>query len=203
MTPENLFLGDKTKVTVQGFEPASIPSTGKLFSNSNDSDVNFVEKEMAIFCGAPGCGKSTFLRNHMGKYERINRDTLKTKEKCYAVAEGCIKEGKSVVIDNTCPKKEDRKYFIGLAKKHGYKVRCFYFLTPKEICFHNDAQRVSNHVRKHFSGRVGKIPINSFFKNFEKPTTDEGFYEVKEVNFIAEFNDDADKKEYLKYTRAE
>jgi bifunctional polynucleotide phosphatase/kinase len=38
-------------------------------------------------------------------YERVNRDSLKTKEKCYKVAEGYIKEGKSLVIDNTNPKK--------------------------------------------------------------------------------------------------
>ena len=38
-------------------------------------------------CGAPGSGKSTFCRNYLPGYTRINRDTLKTKEKCYKVAE--------------------------------------------------------------------------------------------------------------------
>jgi bifunctional polynucleotide phosphatase/kinase len=60
---------------------------------------------MVIFCGSPGSGKSTFWHNYMPKYERVNRDTLKTKEKCYAVAEGFMKQGKSVIIDNTNPKK--------------------------------------------------------------------------------------------------
>jgi hypothetical protein len=31
-------------------------------------------------------------------------------------------------------------------------------------------------VRKHFSGKAGKIPIHSWFKNMVKPTTAEGFY---------------------------
>jgi bifunctional polynucleotide phosphatase/kinase len=119
------------------------------------------------------------------------------------VAEARIKEGKSVVIDNTNPKKEDRKYYINLAKKYNYKVRCFNFLSSKDQCFHNDGQRVSNQVRKHFSGKVGKLPIHTFFKYYEKPTTDEGFYEVKDVNFIAKFDGEDDKKEYLKYTRIE
>jgi bifunctional polynucleotide phosphatase/kinase len=79
MTPENLFLGDKTKIKPTGFDPSSIPTDGKLFANSNDTSVDFVEKEMVIFCGGPGSGKSTFLHNYMSKYERINRDTLKTK----------------------------------------------------------------------------------------------------------------------------
>jgi bifunctional polynucleotide phosphatase/kinase len=86
---------------------------------------------MVIFVGSPGSGKSTFWKNHMSKYARINRDTLKTKEKCYKAAEEQIMKGNSVIIDNTNPKTDDRAYFIGLAKKHGLKIRCFRFLTSK------------------------------------------------------------------------
>jgi len=42
---------------------------------------------MVIFVGSPGSGKSSFWMNYMPKYSRVNRDTLKTKEKCYKVAE--------------------------------------------------------------------------------------------------------------------
>lgn len=42
---------------------------------------------MIIFCGSSSSGKSTFCTNHLSDYERVNRDTLKTKEKCYKVAE--------------------------------------------------------------------------------------------------------------------
>lgn len=198
-TPENLFLGDKTEAKVSGFDPSTIPQNGKLFANSDDTDVEFVEKELVIFCGSPGAGKSTFWKNYMPKYERVNRDTLKTKEKCFAVAEQFLSNGKSVVIDNTNPKKEDRAYFLKLATKLGLKARCFFFLTPKEICTHNDTQRVGNAVRKHFSGKAGRIPIATWWKHMQKPTLDEGFYEIKEVNFIAKFEDDIDKQEYLKF----
>lgn len=37
--------------------------------------------------GAPGSGKSTFVDTHLHEYTRVNRDTLKTKEKCLKVAE--------------------------------------------------------------------------------------------------------------------
>ncbi len=75
--------------------------------------------------GAPGSGKSSFCKNYLPNYVRVNRDTLKTKEKCYKVAEQEINNGKSVVIDNTNPKHDDRKYFIDLGKKYGLKIRCF------------------------------------------------------------------------------
>jgi bifunctional polynucleotide phosphatase/kinase len=51
-------------------------------------------------------------------YERVNRDTLKTKEKCYKVADEALAKKKSVVIDNTNPSKADRAYFLELANKH-------------------------------------------------------------------------------------
>lgn len=145
---------------------------------------------MIIFCGPPGGGKSTFWRTYLQGYTRINRDTLKTKEKCYKVAEDEIKKGNSVVIDNTNPKKDDRAYFSGLAKKYGYDVRCFFFKTSKDICFHNDYMRVVNNKREHLSGKAGSIPIHKWFKDLEEPTVAEGFKEVKKINFIAKFNDD-------------
>ena len=98
-----------------------------------------------------------------------------------------------MIIDNTNPKKQDRAYFIGLAKKHGIKVRCFRFLTTKEVCFHNDYQRIANDKRKHLSGKAGSIPIHTFFKTFEVPDLAEGFYEINQVNFVAKFNDEEDR----------
>jgi bifunctional polynucleotide phosphatase/kinase len=37
-------------------------------------------RELVIFCGSPGAGKSTFYWNHLEPlgYERVNQDTLKT-----------------------------------------------------------------------------------------------------------------------------
>lgn len=156
---------------------------------------------MVLFVGSPGSGKSTFWQNYMPKYSRINRDTLKTKEKCYKVAEEEIKKGNSIIIDNTNPKADDRKYFIDLAKKYGYKVRCFQFLTTKEVCFHNDYQRVSNDKRNHLSGKAGSIPIHSFFKYLEEPQPNEGFYQINKVNFIAKFSSDEDRDFYHKFSK--
>ena len=120
---------------------------------------------MAILVGSPGSGKSTFTFNHLKDYVRINRDTLKTKEKCLSEAEKNMKLGKNVVIDNTNPTKDDRKPYIDLAVANNYKCICFYFDFTKELVMHLDNQREFNAHRKHFSKRVGRIPIHSFYKH--------------------------------------
>lgn len=76
-----MFLGEKEKVEVQGFNPKSIPENGELIVGKADISgvVDYREKEMIIFVGSPGSGKSTFWQNHLPKYARVNRDTLKTK----------------------------------------------------------------------------------------------------------------------------
>lgn len=68
--------------------------------------------------GAVGSGKSTFVGEHLKDYTRVNRDSLKTKEKCLKVAEEAMKKKEYVVIDNQNTKKQDREEFIALAKKY-------------------------------------------------------------------------------------
>lgn len=74
-------------------------------------------------------------------------------------------------------------------------------MTSKEICFHNDYQRVANDKRQHLSGKAGSIPIHTFFKYKEDPQNNEGFYEVNKVNFIAKFANDEDKDFYRKFSK--
>jgi hypothetical protein len=74
-------------------------------------------------------------------------------------------------------------------------------LTPKDICFHNDYQRVANDKRTHLSGKAGSIPIHTYFKYKEEPIPAEGFYEVNQVNFIAKFQNDEDRDFYHKFSK--
>ena len=74
---------------------------------------------MVIFVGSAASGKSTFWKTYLPTYIRVNRDTLKTREKCLKVTEDSLKKGENVVIDNTNPKKQDRKDYIDLAKNYG------------------------------------------------------------------------------------
>lgn len=50
--------------------------------------------------GSPGAGKSTFYRRNLEPlgFERVNQDTLKTKDKCLKVADSLLENGKSVTV---------------------------------------------------------------------------------------------------------
>ncbi len=74
-------------------------------------------------------------------------------------------------------------------------------MTTKEVCFHNDYQRVANEKRKHLSGKAGSVPIHTFFKYVEEPQLGEGFYEVNQVNFVAKFNDEDDRQAYHQFSK--
>ena len=92
-----LFEGKKETLPEIGFNPRNLPKTGALFTDGTslaaktdkDKDSNnlMIYLKVIIFVGSPGSGKSTFCNNHLPNYERVNRDLLKTKEKCWKVCE--------------------------------------------------------------------------------------------------------------------
>ncbi|EGR29444.1 sap DNA-binding domain protein [Ichthyophthirius multifiliis] len=198
-TPEQYFLEIKQQISQEFFDPKKLPTTGDLFKEKNvvlKSD----KQEMIILIGSAGSGKSTFVYNHLQDYQRINRDELKTMPKCLQVAENAIKNKKNIVIDNTNPTSEARKDFVSLAKKYNIHLRAFVLSVDKDLAMHLDNQRETNKERKHFSKRVGRIPIHTFFKNFQEPTKNEGFDEIAHINFIAgPFLNDKDKQNFFSF----
>ena len=145
-------------------------------------EFNGKQKDMLIMIGFPASGKSSVSKRIKRKnidcnYSIINRDTEKTIEKCEKKCEEEIKNGKSVIIDNTNPSKESRKRFITIAKKYNYKIRAVYMQTTKELSMHNNLYR---HY-KYNCTPIPEIAYNIFNSKFEKPVIGEGFTEIVEV----------------------
>ena len=128
-----------------------------------------------IFIGSPGAGKSTFWSNYCKNYARVNNDELKTAAKCQKVMREALQAGKSVVIDNTNPKRETRALYTKIAKEFKLPVRAVFFDISKEVAMHNNMQRQVNTTRQHFSKKVPGIAIHTYYKNMQPPTLDEGF----------------------------
>ena len=90
-------------------------------------------------------------------------------------------------IDNTNPSKQKREDFIKLAKESKVPVRALFFDVEKPVCLKNNQMRQDNPNRKHFSGRVPKIAIHVFFKNFEVPEKSEGYDDIVTIGFVESF----------------
>ncbi|KAH9496840.1 hypothetical protein Btru_010407 [Bulinus truncatus] len=157
-------------------------------------------QELVIMVGQPASGKSTFRKRYLEPfgYVAVNRDTLKTMEKCLKVAKVELESGKSVVVDNTNPSVSSRAAFIKLAKEKGIPCRCFWLQTSQELSHHLNMFR-----QNQTNGQVRRIPdvgYNMFKKNFENPNTSEGFDSIVEVNFKPRFDSKTDEELFKQWT---
>lgn len=154
--------------------------------------------EMIINVGFPASGKSYYTQQYILKndYGYINQDTLRTKKKCLMEAEKYLKKEISIVIDNTNMSKAERKEYIELSKKYNIQCRCILFTTPKEVCMHNSHFR--NFTTNNAVNVIPQIVYNIMNKKYEKPDLNEGFYQIDEIDFKLNL-DDQDKTMYEKY----
>ena len=202
-TPEEFFLGETPRDFSRDFDLAHFPydeaavskQRGGMFEKVNDKDI-------VLFCGPPGAGKSTFYWDHLKPlgYERINQDILKSRDKCLKVAQDHLEEGDSIVIgqfsflgmmsssshslDNTNADPDTRAIWIELALKAKTPIRCVWFKTPLQVCEHNDAVRSQNAIMNPESrqGLPGQA-FHGFASRYKEPRLNEGFQDIVEIPF--------------------
>jgi len=201
-TPEEFFLNEKpTKKFKWGsLDPAAFLETCKDVKRFEGSSIHKDHQELLIFVGQPASGKSSFAKKHLEPkgYVWVNRDTLKTPEKCLKACGQALESGKSVVIDNTSPEPAARASYINLAKKKGIPVRCFRFDLTRELANHLNfyREKVTNGDRR----RVPDVGFNMYKSKYKEPTASEGFSEICVVRFVPEFKNDTEKALFLERT---
>lgn len=133
-------------------------------------------------------GKTSFYRRHFSpRYEHINQDLLKSRDKCLRVAEETLLLGKAIVIDNTNRNRSTRALWVALASKLDVPIRVFHFNTPIELAKHNNVYRALFPPPDEPERTL--LPVSAFgmFSSaFERPEMDEGFDELRTVNFVWE-----------------
>ena len=100
------------------------------------------------------------------------------------------------MIDNTNPSVKSRAEFLAVALKLKVPCRCVWFDIDKPTCMHNNFMRKANEHREHMSKSVPSVAIHTWFKNFEEPTTKEGFDDVVKIGFVAKFTSAKDEEAY-------
>lgn len=169
--------------------PFTIPDFATLFKT---------EQEAIVMVGYPASGKSYFAKQYLETrgYVYINRDTLKTWQKCVAVLEDTLKQGKSAVIDNTNPDRESRKRYVDACKKHKVPVRCFLMLTSDKQSRHNNTFR---EIVDPSHAVISEMVFNGYKSKFQEPNLSEGFAQIVRVNFVPNFENPDDEKLYKSY----
>ncbi|KAI9831427.1 MAG: hypothetical protein M1819_005026 [Sarea resinae] len=194
-TPEEFFLKEDPRPFTRDFDPPKymIEQEGKSRKDSPEFTKRN-ELDIILFCGSPGAGKSTFYWNYLKPlgYERVNQDTLKTRDKCIEYAKRYISDGISVAVDNTNADKETRAKWLQVAKQLEVPMRCVYFTAPVRLCEHNDVVRALNGEGTNPEKRImlPKIAFTGFASRFREPATEEGFQDITRIDFRFEGNDE-------------
>ena len=146
-------------------EGAEIPSHApEDFFPQDDLDFsreNENERNLIVFVGMPGAGKTTFFKTHLEPvgYTHINQDTLKSRAAILSAAKRAMDQGKDVVIDSTNPALEGRVEFYEMALTRDYDITVLYFVRDGTGW---NALRGEN--------KVPIIAYHMYFKKLEPPT---------------------------------
>ncbi|MCJ1301277.1 hypothetical protein MMC08_004076 [Hypocenomyce scalaris] len=188
-TPEEYFLQQPPQPYSRSFSPRAYLSLVAI-SPADTAPILFDRKnilDLVLFCGSPGAGKSKFYWDHLKPlgYERVNQDTLKTRDRCIKVASDYLSEGRSVAVDNTNAEPATRNVWIQLARKMGVPVRCVLFTAPPKLCEHNDTVRALNDGTLNPERRsiLPHSAFSSFAARYRKPKTTEGFQDIVRMDF--------------------
>jgi HAD superfamily hydrolase (TIGR01662 family) len=156
-----------------------------------------MSQEIVMVLGYPASGKTTLSQKYIDKgYVHLNRDkeggsvAALLPKLCHA-----LRGGKSVVLDNLFPTVELRRQFINAAKSEVIPIRCEWMATSLEDSQINALRRMWKlHNRLYLSPESARdayspnvFPVAVLFKyrkEFEKPTTAEGFAKVQKVEFV-------------------
>lgn len=166
-------------------------------------------KEVIMIIGPTATGKSTVAEKFIKSgYEKVNRDSIGGKlENIIPIMKSHLQNGKNVVLDNTHLAPDKRKDFIQAAKKCKANIKCLVMNTKIEDAQINFSLRVINQginindietIKNSCAPNIFP-PLVMFrhYKDFIKPTLDEGFDSVEEILFVREWPDDFTNKAIL------
>jgi len=123
---------------------------------------------MAIMTGIQASGKSTFCKSYLTEYDRINLDTLHTRNKENTAMEAAFLAKRDMVIDNTNPTAQDREKYIRKAKENGYCVVGYFMQSKLQECIARNEQREGK-------AKVPAKAIAATSNRLEMPSYQEGF----------------------------
>jgi predicted kinase len=129
--------------------------------------------------GLQGAGKSTWVGNVLAATHLVvSKDhwprARGREARQQRVVAAALAEGRSVVVDNTNPSREERAALVGLARAAGVPVRAVWVEAPLQTCLARNAAREGR-------AQVPLVGVLATRKRLVPPTLDEGFDRVDVV----------------------
>jgi predicted kinase len=136
--------------------------------------------ELVVFVGLQGSGKSGFYSSrYAGTHLHVSKDLFPRHsrhkpERQLREIEQALATGRSVVVDNTNPRRADRAPLLELGKRHGARTIAVHFLASV-------GEALGRNRAREGKARVPDVAIFTTARRLEPPLPDEGFDEVIRV----------------------
>ena len=129
--------------------------------------------ELVVLMGLQASGKSTFRRSRFdATHVVVSKDRLRNnrrpQRRQMALIESALAEGKSVVVDNTNPRRLDREPLVNAGRAFGAKIIGYFFSSRLEDASQRNATREG---RDH----VPEVALRATAGALERPCRSEGF----------------------------
>lgn len=141
--------------------------------------------EMIVLMGLPGCGKST-LTSLFPEHVRVCQDVIGNRNDCVNAVKRNFQQDKSVIVDRTNISRQQRRYFIDLAKDVNAKIYCIFLDIPAVECIERVKARKNHETIKNLPDEKIIEIVSRFNNELELPDYVEGFQDV----FIVKSNSD-------------
>ena len=136
--------------------------------------------ELVVFVGLQGSGKSGFFSSrYAGTHVHVSKDlfprhTRDKSERQLRQVQEALSTGRSVVVDNTNPRRADRAPLIAAGRRAGARVVAVHFQASVGEALRRNASREGR-------ARVPDVAIYTTARRIEPPARDEGFDEIIRV----------------------
>lgn len=208
--PEQFFKNEKqtNSLKFSGFDPKSylLQENKEIYLkqfNNIKTDIQLYndKQNVYIMVAPPASGKTTLSNKILEIYNDLNKPIVyisqdhHTKQKCLLMFIDALDAGKSIIIDNTNPSKNDRKEYITKILNIHKNINIFIveIHLPTEMVSHLNVyrSRISNQKQ------IPEIAYKMFYKKYEEPSLSEKVKKIYKINFNPVFS--TKRKLYMFY----